>query len=47
MELVVMLVLLVLFDLAALRWGRDSRRTVRGHFGAGGILPARDRSDGA
>ena len=39
MELIVGVALLVVLDLAALRWGRDSRETARGHFGAGGILP--------
>ena len=40
MELIVAVALLVLLDLAALRWGRDSRETGHGHFGAGGIVPA-------
>jgi len=39
-ELIVAVVLLVVLDLAALRWGRDSRETARGHFGAGGIVPS-------
>ena len=39
MELIVLLMALVLFDLAALRWGRDSRDTARGILGAGGIVP--------
>ncbi len=40
MELIVAVALLVVLDLAALRWGRDSRETGRGHFGAGGIMPS-------
>ena len=39
-ELIVAVALLVVLDLAALRWGRDSRETGRGHFGAGGIVPS-------
>lgn len=39
MELIVAVTLLVLLDLAALRWGCESRETARGHFGAGGLLP--------
>jgi len=39
MELLVMLAVLVLFDLAALRWGRDSRDPARDLAGTGGILP--------
>lgn len=39
MELLVVVGVLLLFDLAALRWGRDSRGTARGDAGTGGILP--------
>jgi hypothetical protein len=39
MELLVMLAVLVLFDLAVLRWGRDSRNPARDLAGTGGILP--------
>ena len=39
MELLSLLVLVAGLNLAALRWGRDSRRTPRGYFGAGELLP--------
>ena len=39
MELLVALALLVLLDLAALRWGADSRSVARGRLGAGELLP--------
>ncbi len=39
MELLAAFVLLVLFDLAALRWGADSRGATGRHPGTGGILP--------
>lgn len=39
MELLVVIVVLVLFEVAALRWGVDSRTIGRGYPGAGGLLP--------
>jgi hypothetical protein len=38
MELLLVLTILILGDLAALHWGRDSRDPARGHTGAGGLL---------
>lgn len=37
MELLLLLGLLLLFEVAALRWGHDSRDP--GHAGTGGLLP--------
>ncbi len=42
MELLIWLTLLLILDLLALRWGRDSRDPARGHAGTGGILPGRE-----
>ncbi len=46
MELLIVLALLVLLDVAALRWGADSRSTASGHLGAGGLLPQADTGPG-
>ncbi len=39
MELLLLILALALLDLAALRWGVDSRCDRRGDAGAGGLLP--------
>lgn len=39
MGLLIVVAALVLLDLAALRWGVDSRAGARGHGNTGGILP--------
>ena len=47
MELIVLIVLLVLLDLAAVRWGTDSRDTARGYFGTGEIVTTANRGGAA
>lgn len=39
MEILLPIAGLILLDLAALRWGSDSRSIARGNAGAGGLLP--------
>lgn len=47
MELLIALLLIGLLDIAALRWGADSRVDARDIAGTGGILPLAGESGGA